>query len=524
MSASLSPQSSATEASRTGREVPNRRRLAMRWRRFGANDSGSVAVVFACLLLVLCLFVGAAVDFGRWAQARHQTGVALDAAALAGARTLLVTHDVEASKEAARTFYLANTIDRTDVLEEVVVFDALDNNVAFEGTSTTSIRPAFLGLAGINKLDLVTYARADLPQHPLEISMMLDITGSMQDSKNTKKISALKKAAKNLVDIVIKPGQPKNLVRVALVPFSDAVRLPASAYTKAVGIEERTVDKIVKRTSGSGSSQRAYLYNRTEECVVERSGTYRYTDAEPGVENRPENYVMPYRPQQASLLTRDGTVLVDGRSNTNTQGAKVTVQWASNSSMSQNQKNSFVTTANSLGSCSISAQGELVPLTDDRQLLFNRIEDLPATGMTAGHLGTAWAWYTLSPNWNSLWSSSSAATAYDSDTQKIAILMTDGEYNTQYDASGISTSAAGSGSAVNGTSDAQARSLCTSMKAKGITVYTVGFALGRNSQAERTLNFCASNPSTAYTAESGPQLQDAFQDIALKITNLHLSQ
>lgn len=526
MSTSIPPRSAVSETSRTGHEILCRHRLAARLRRFGADDAGSVAVIFAVMLLILCLFVGAAIDFGRWAQARHQTIAAMDAAVLAGGRLLQVNEPVEVARDVALKYYIANTQGRAPVINDTIDFDAVDDKTAFAATGNAYIETSFLRLARIDTLPLLdrskaTYSKADLKtggsnNDPVEISLMLDITGSMQDSKNTKKISALKEAAADLVNIVISDSPLANPARVALVPFSDAVRLPSSAFSKAVG----TQDKIVKKTSGSGNNQRAYLYNLTQECVVERTGSNRYTDAGPGA----GDYVLPYRPQRASLPTKDGTVLVDNRSTAGAQGAKVTVQWASNSSMSQSQKNNFVTTANSLGSCPISAHGELVPLTDDKQLLLNRIGNLPATGMTAGQLGTAWVWYTLSPNWNTLWSGPSAATSYGSQTKKIAILMTDGEYNTQYDASGISTSATGSGSAANGTSDSQARSLCTAMKAKGITVYTVGFALGRGSTAERTLEHCATDPTKAYTADNGDQLRDSFRDIALKITNLHLTQ
>jgi hypothetical protein len=61
------------------------------------------------------------------------------------------------------------------------------------------------------------------------------------------------------------------------------------------------------------------------------------------------------------------------------------------------------------------------------------------------------------------------------------------------------------------------------MKAKGITVYTVGFALGGNATAIATLSNCASSKSTTYTADNGTELKQAFRDIAKKITPIYLS-
>ena len=124
--------------------------------------------------------------------------------------------------------------------------------------------------------------------------------------------------------------------------------------------------------------------------------------------------------------------------------------------------------------------------------------------------------------------------AYGTDSvQKIAILMTDGEYNTQYDSNGISANYGSTTScpqAANGCSTPQARSLCTAMKAKGITIYTVGFQLGGNQTAIDTLSQCASPPTSPldpvkfYNADDGDQLKQAFRDIALKLTSLYLSK
>lgn len=486
---------------------------------FASDDRGSVAILFAFIIFALCLFVGGAVDFARWAQARHQTIAAMDAAVLAGGRMLQLNESVETAREVALKYYVENTKDRAPVIDDTITFDATDDNTAFAAMGNAYIETSFLSLAHIKKLPLLDvskaeFSKADLDRggkfdQPVEISMMLDITGSMSGTK----IRDLKAAAADLVNIVISDSPLANPVRIALAPFADAVRLPASSIGKAVG----SPSKIVKKTSGSGNNQRTNLYNRSENCVVERAGNDRYTDAGPGS----GRYVMPFRAEVAAIPTSQGTVLIDGKSNT-TEGAKATVQWKSSSTPSKNQKTSLENAANNFASCPIPASGELVPLTKNKATLINRIENLPANGMTAGQIGTAWAWYMLSPNWNSLWDSSSAASAYDGDAQKIAILMTDGEYNRQYDANGIVASS--SSAAANGDSTTQARSLCTAMKAKGITVYTVGFALGKNSTASKTLDHCATDPTMAYTADTGAQLREAFRDIALKISKLHLTQ
>ena len=81
----------------------------------------------------------------------------------------------------------------------------------------------------------------------------------------------------------------------------------------------------------------------------------------------------------------------------------------------------------------------IVPLTSDRDKLKDAIDEFKASGTTAGQLGTAFAWYLISPNWSRCVAGEESAPApYGTPkVKKIAILMTDGEYNTlqgkQYD-------------------------------------------------------------------------------------------
>ncbi len=451
------------------------------FRRFADETGGSIAILFSLILVALCLFVGAAVDIGRWVQARHQTIAAMDAAVLAGGRILQMNDkDVAGARKAAQAFYEENTKGRSPVVDDTIAFDAVDQNTAFAASGNAYLETTFLNFARVSRLPLLntseaTFSKAVLraggnANNAVEIAMMLDVTGSMGGTK----ITDLKKAANDLVAIVISDAANYNPVRVSIVPFAEGVRLPSTANAKARGTPK---DKVEYSYSYWGSTYKATYY--PTDCVAERTGTNKYTDVAPGS----GNYVL-------TLFNNVNVRTVNGKS---------------------------------YGTCGLPAADELVPLTHDKATLKSKIDNLVLSGSTAGQIGTAWAWYTLSPNWNSLWDASSAASAYGSGPRKIAILMTDGEYNMQYTADGVSTGSAGAGSAANGDSATQARAVCTAMKAKDITVYTVGFALGKNATAIATLNQCATDASKAYTPDNGSELQQAFRDIALKINQLYLT-
>ncbi len=174
----------------------------------------------------------------------------------------------------------------------------------------------------------------------------------------------------------------------------------------------------------------------------------------------------------------------------------------------------------------------IVPMTSDKAFLTTRINALNAAGTTAGQIGTEWAWYMLSPNFAYLWPSESQPKPYGTDElHKIAIFMTDGEFNTAYcngvigqDQTSVGTADRINCNASNGNGFTQAAEMCANMKDEDIIVYTVGFNLASNSAAANFLRDCATNTSHFFLASNGAALKDAFRAIAVDISNLRLSR
>lgn len=174
----------------------------------------------------------------------------------------------------------------------------------------------------------------------------------------------------------------------------------------------------------------------------------------------------------------------------------------------------------------------MLPLTNSSTNLNATVDDFVATGSTAGQLGVAWAWYALSPNFAYIWPTANQPVAYNtSGNQKIAIIMTDGDFNTPY-CTGVIAADAGSGSgsssthincnSPNGSSSSQATSLCTAMKNAGIKVYTIGFTV--TSAAQTLLTDCSSGTGYNYFPTTNSQLESVFTDIANSILNLRVTK
>lgn len=441
--------------------------------RFLDDTAGEIAMFFGLMALVLFMFIGLAVDFGRWINARDLTVSATDAAVLAAGRALQTNGGNQAAAIAiARKYYQQAVANRLKVKSDNIDFAVVDNGTAVKSTGQAFIATPFMSIGGVSQLQLLRSSGADYSKAVLavggnaetniEISMMLDVSGSMGSGS---KLADMKAAAKDLVEIVVWPNQSQYTSKIALVPFSGDVRPPSSILTQ---VTNSALPSTVKKTSGG----RSYTYRKTV-CVAERPGTNKYTDA---AATSSGNYVL-------RQYTSDGN-------------------------------------------CAIHSNATVVPMTNDKATLKTKIDALVAQGMTAGQVGTAWAYYMLSPKWSTVLPSASVPVAYNStDTKKIAVLMTDGEYNSEHDSSGITVGQNGAGSSVNGTSSSnQAREICTQMKNNGIEVYTVGFDLGGNQTAINTLSYCATDSSHFYNTSSGEALKQAFRDIALKISSLYLAE
>jgi hypothetical protein len=167
------------------------------------------------------------------------------------------------------------------------------------------------------------------------------------------------------------------------------------------------------------------------------------------------------------------------------------------------------------GKCMVAGRElpKVMPLSKDRASRYSFFDGLGSSsigGATPGHIGTAWTWYLLSPKWKTVFTSNQPA-EYGS-ARKVAVLMTDGEYNVHY---------------ASPTAREQALALCANMKAAGVEVYTVGFGFGQNTVAnasgnssERAMDLlqqCASGNSYYYFPYNGQKLREAFQAIGNSI-------
>ncbi len=511
---------STSEVVSSGSKLSNAGSLVSLWRRWATDEEGNIAITFALMTIIVVSIVGGAVDYGRWLSARYQTQAAIDAALLAAGRTAQTTYgDATAAVNAANAYYAQMKSKLT--VDDTIAFEAINSATTFTAKGSAYIQTPFLSIVRVERLPVLTIgdvlqAESTIAQggnsgSSVEIGLMLDTTGSMAGQK----LVDLKAAATDLINIVIWDDQGTYTSRVGIAPFSSTVNV--GNFFQAVTNQNPNLVTHTQTTTTQTGTTPIYTYppscynngvlknsckNKSQyqtgstpiyttttstitdnyakaQCVVERTGTAEFTDAVPGAGSWVKSY---YDALKAAGKTDAQTA-------------------------------SYLTCPET---------SEIVPLTSNKTTLHSTINGLVAANSTAGALGTAWAWYLISPEWGTIFTGSSKPDSYSKLTelgpsgqprlQKIAILMTDGAYNLHQNASA-------STSYVN----PKALSLCSAMKAKGIKVYTVGFDLGTDTTAKNMLSSCATDSSHFYDAASGDALKAAFRDIALKISALRIT-
>jgi Flp pilus assembly protein TadG len=452
------------------------------------DQRGVSAVAFAISFAVLTPMALGVFDVYQSTEQRGKLQDALDAAAL------------YAAKSTANDTPTINTIGNKALTANLqLIHGATLSNSAFS-LVTNQGDPKVVATAQVT---LPAYAPMEYTHLPvsvssevtragnnLEVALVLDTTGSMAGTR----IANLQSAANQLIDLVVSDTQTPYYSKIAIVPYSNSVN-PGTFTTAVRGTPVTAVGSPpqsacigqpgctkIQFTSGTGSTRTFSVSN----CVSERTGPEAFTDTAYSATSGKVGWVYP-------PASGNGCI---GQ----------TIQ----------------------------------PLTSNKTTLHNEIATLTAANSTAGHIGLAWGWYTISPNWAALFPTGSQPAAYGtSHLLKVVILMTDGAFNTAYCNGVISaTSSATDGTSgnlsdhqacasPNGNAFAQAAALCNNMKhmANPVIIYTVGFDVSSDASAQSLLANCATDASHVYfPADDGHSLQLAFQQIASDLNRLSISK
>lgn len=217
-------------------------------RRFGKDESGVFAVIFGVMAIVLVALGGAVVDYVSLEQTRGRAQTALDAAVLALQPEINKSGMSEASIREKAEAIVRERIGDARVKADVsdIAIDLETGRLYLGGNF--SMPTIFVSLVGVKELGGVFSAEAARGSLDLEVSIALDITGSM----GGKAIADLRSSVADLVDAIVKDEQTPHYSKVALVPYAQAVN--AGAYADALRGPIRGPKELVSASWANGNT------------------------------------------------------------------------------------------------------------------------------------------------------------------------------------------------------------------------------------------------------------------------------
>ena len=443
-----------------------------------------MAVMLSLAAVPLFLAAGAATDILRTNSANTLLQAATDAAALAGA----AAKNHAMSEKNITTIvndYLKNN-RATDILKSVTVQKSGYNAKTgiFSVQLKGKVQTTFMALAGFSTMDAVGYSEVDVGSSALELVMVLDTTGSMNAEG---RLDALKDAANDLVDKLLKDKSAETYLKIGMVPFADYVN---------VGVGNRNkfwVDVPPDKEEAWSGTVTPVI--GTKNChMVTVSGS---------------NDGVPYSSQQQQCDYVYGPA--------ETQSGTNYYKWYGVVGSRNNGLDTKIVGSGAKypGIINVTGPQAITEMTDNRSTLNSNINSLTANNETYIPSGLLWGWELLNSA-DAFGGVKTKAEMTAAKGTKALVLMTDGD-NTR---SATYPEHWGNDDVV---ADQKTKELCANIKADGISVYTVAFKVGKAS-SKKMLVDCASAPSQAYDASNNSALVAAFGDIAGKLAQVRLTK
>lgn len=207
---------------------------------FYREDKGGVAIIFGIAFPAVAFLSLVGVDYSRASVARQQLQETLDAAALLVARSSAVeADDVDEVGDKAFTAQLGSTAslkgfvpDEAGRLTDVTF---TPEGTKITGTATADIDPIVANLFLKDGLTVTASSEVQRTVNKLEIALVLDTTGSMENSDKIGKLKTAADAFITQMELAAAKSTITDPIRISIVPFSTTVKVSDPVQLHKVG-------------------------------------------------------------------------------------------------------------------------------------------------------------------------------------------------------------------------------------------------------------------------------------------------
>ena len=465
-------------------QVPKGSRVTVRalLSMYRKDETGSLAIFAVIMILMILAVAGIGVDLMRSERDRTVLQHTLDRAILSAADL-----DQEQEPEVVVNDYF-ETAGLAEFLTQVDVSQGLAHKtVGAKAQAVTTT--AFMKLSGVDTLSTTASGEAEERTPLVEISLILDISGSMATGT---KMSELRNAATEFIDSVLRPGNEQQ-VSVSLIPYSEQVNAGKSLFMQLKQNHDHEYSFCVEFEHGDFS--KPYI-NNNQTYYQAQHFQWNYSSR-----NEVEDTVCPQydyeailpisndaaalKAQIAKLQPRAGTQIFQG------------VKWGAalldpefrpiTSNLADLGKVPAVYENRPLEYDDPETLKTIVLMTDGKNSSSSRIQE-PMYNSSSDYV-----------HWNryNLWYYLNNYVSYKKRSKY---------YREKY-------------SAIE--ADEYTESICNAAKEQGVVIWTIGFEV--DAHGASVMENCASSPSHFFEVE-GVEISEAFDAIARQINQLRLTQ
>ena len=378
---------------------------------FSKDENGSLTIFSLFLFVILLMTAGMAVDMVHQEQRRVAMQNAVDSGILA-ASSMSQQMDAETlvKEYVAKAGFDPNSVTVTPV-------DTYSGNGAGLYSREVAVRSdvstdtMFMGLMGIDSLSSPADGSAIETRENIEISLVLDISGSMNWASadaSKSKLAALQEAAKEFVDVIFASNDPQR-VSISIVAYNQQVYVPNELMSRL------NVDNSIVSISNPAPYPGALTDYRANDlnapCLIFDDADYQTLALGAG-----------------GAFERSSAVLADN------------YYWAMNGQVQQ-----YYETPYEWARWCGNYYSKILPLSNDPVALKAHIDGLTASGATAINIGLNWGLALLDNSMAGVVNQMVTAGELSADVdgrpfaynaqgvQKYVVLMTDGENTNQLD-------------------------------------------------------------------------------------------
>jgi Flp pilus assembly protein TadG len=509
---------------------------------FGRREDGSLLLLGLVLLVLMAMLGGLAVDLMRHEQRRTEIQQTLDRSVLAAAA---VNQQLNSGAVVNDYFNKAGLAGQLSSVN----FDRQLNYRWVEASARSHVPPFFIQMLGINGITAAGESRAEQRISNVEVSLVLDVSGSMSGSR----INNLRPAAREFVTSVLGTSDPGR-VSISIIPYNAQVNIgrPLMSKFNVTPVQDRSSCIELPDWAFNSvdlSTTTSLRHNAHFDPYGTRSGASRLrTNCSANSEANP----VVISPNQAVILSDSVVALhgsIDGLIADGNTSIDIGVKWGA-----YLLNNSAVPVVNALITDSVVEEKfrdrplngntadvlkVLVVMTDGQNTTEYKISDPYHTGpsniwrrasngrisvyVDRPYTQNDWYW-PRDETWNS------SRDGGNSESVRQSWPEVWNEYSVQYVAEHFYVPTRGGSKSgwennfmdyVSSNKNTRLQAICTAAKQSGIVVYGIGFEAPSNGRTQ--MRRCATTDSHYFNAQ-GLTISTAFRAIANNITQLRLTQ